>query len=307
MTSKRREDWYEHLIDQSATDHIYSLIHGYLPHDWADDPDYDMVALRTGDLPDKLKPVPAEHISKRLAKENYCFPTGDYMLLDDWHLTEYLEAARRMAIVEDLEGREFIELLFTDDPDEYSSYEDDNEKNPVRKIPDYRTTSPSMLENPEDAIAIAYELLRTAKEREIAYEYAKVAEAFLNSRQVTISDNSIERDLYEVTRAMLGYNVVAMVYTRNNKIDDAARVDSHYLLYPNVWDALKSYIVPYLEMLIAKKQGDYLQFLFHDAAFREKFLAHYEAYISILVDDRYELSQKYIHEVVAIINRINNV
>lgn len=224
MARKRSKDWYEHLVHQSKTDHIYSLIHGYLPHDWADDPDYDMVAVRTGDLPEKLKQVPAAHISQRLKKEDYRFPAGDYLLLDDWHLTDYLEAARRMAIVEDLGGREFIELLFTDDPNEYSSYNYDVDETPARAVPDNRTTSPATLENKEDAIAKAYELLRTAKERELAYEYAKVAEEFLDSRRVTISNYDIERDLYEVTRATLGYNVVAMVYAWNNKIDEAARV-----------------------------------------------------------------------------------
>ncbi|MCW3124171.1 MAG: hypothetical protein JWQ38_3663 [Flavipsychrobacter sp.] len=301
MISRRKKDWYEHLVDQSATDHIYILIHGYLPHDWEPDHELDMVVLRTGDLPPKLSTIPDNHISLRLTKENYCFPGDDYVLLDDFQLTPYLEAARRMKIVEDFDEREYIELLFTNEPDEYLA--DDEEPQERRLIPDYRTVTPALLENKEDAIGIAYELLRTANERELAYEYAKVAEAFLNSKGVIIGDD-VDKDLYEVIRIMLGYNVVAMVYAWNDEIDEAAIIDDRYLRYPNVWDALKNYISPYLEMLMAKKQGDYLTFLFHDADFKNKFLAHYEAYISLFVDDSYELTR--MQEVVGIINRINN-
>jgi hypothetical protein len=196
-----------------------------------------------------------------------------------------------------------IELLFTNEPDEYGGNDGEEEGTETRPIPDYRTTTPQTLDNPEDAITISYELLRTAKERELAYEYAKVAEAFLDSKRVMIGDD-IDRELYEVVRIMLGYNVVAMVYAWNNKIDKAAMIDSHYLQYPNVWPLLKDHIATYLEMLTAKKHTDYLEFLFKDTDFKNKFLAHYEAYISLLVDDTYELTEMY--EVVGIINRINN-
>lgn len=246
--------------------------------------------------------IPTEHHSLTLAKENYSFPGNDYILLHNSHLTRYLEAAKRMQIIEDFDEREFIELLFTNEPVEY---ETDNEGSyaPQRTITDYRKTSPETLENKEDAIAIAYELLRIANERELAFSYARVAEAFLNDKKVELSDD-IDASLFEVERIMLGYNVVAMVYAWNNKIDEAARVDSYYLRFPNVWDSLESHIGTYLEMLTAKKQEDYLKFLFDDRDFRNRFLAHYEAYISLLVNDRYELTK--MHEVVGIINRVNN-
>ncbi|MBL7691445.1 MAG: hypothetical protein JNM41_07615 [Flavipsychrobacter sp.] len=299
--ARRRKDWYEHLVDQSANDGIYTLIHGYLPHNWEPGHELDMVVLRLGDLPAKLGTIPGMHISQRLRKEDYCFPGDDYVLLDDFQLTPYLKAARRMQIVEDFEEREFIELLFTNEPKE--DIADDEEPQERRSIPDYRTVTPATLDNKEDAIGIAYELLKNANERELALEYARMAETFLDGKGVIIGEN-IDKDLYEVIRIMLGYNVVAMVYAWNNKIEDAARIDEHYLRYPNVWDTLNDYINPYLEMLMAKKQADYLHFLFEDRDFRNKFLAHYEAYISLLVNDRYELTR--MQEVVGIINRVNN-
>ena len=296
-------DWYQHLVNQSKTDHIYTLIHGYLRHDWDPGHDLDFVVLRTSGLPHLFSEgIPTEHHSPTLAKENYSFPGNDYLLLHNNHLTKYLEAAKRMQIIEDFDEREFIELLFTNDPVEYNT---DNESSdaPQRTITDYRKTSPETLENKEDAIAIAYELLRTANEQELAFSYARTAETFLNDKKVELRDD-IEASLFEVERIMLGYNVVAMVYAWNNKIDEAARVDSYYLRFPNVWDSLESHIGTYLEMLTAKKQEDYLKFLFDDRDFRNRFLAHYEAYISLLVNDRYELTK--MHEVVGIINRVNN-
>lgn len=125
----------------------------------------------------------------------------------------------------------------------------------------------------------------------------------LLTENVALSDD-IDASLFEMERIMLGYNVVAMVYAWNNKIDDAARVDNYYLRYPNVWELLENHIGTYLEMLTAKKQEDYLEFLFNDRDFRNRFLAHYEAYMSLLVNDRYELTN--MHEVVGIINRVNN-
>ena len=296
-------DWYQHLVDQSKTDHIYTLIHGFLRGDWDPGHDLDFVVLRTSGLQEIFADsIPEAHISPTLQKDNYSFPGSDYILLHNNHLTRYLEAARRMRIIEDFDEREFIELLFTNNPADYNKNEA-NDYAPQRTIPDYRETSPETLENKEDAIAIAYEMLRKAEERELAFSYAGIAEAFLNDKKIELSDD-IDDGLFEVERIMLGYNVVAMVYAWNNKIDEAARVDNHYLRYHNVWNSLESHIGAYLEMLIAKKQADYLKFLFEDGDFRNRFLAHFEAYISLLVNDRYELTK--MHEVVSIINRVNN-
>jgi len=57
-------------------------------------------------------------------------------------------------------------------------------------------------------------------------------------------------------------------------------------------------------MLMIKKSLDYVQYLFSDKAFRKRFLAHYEAYVSLFVNDTYPLTR--IHDVVGIINRVNN-
>jgi len=304
MNARRNTDWYEHLVDQSKTDHIYDLIHGCYPlNDWTPNHDYDFVVLRLNDMPATLsQTIPEHHISTDLNRELWCFPGDDYILLNSDFLTDYLEAARRFSIVEDFEGREFIELLFTYNPDDYVDYESEAQA-PI-PVPDYRTVTPDTLTNIEDAIGIAYELLRTAKERTLAFEYATIAETFLNDKMILISEDA-NSGLYETVRLMLGYNVVAMVYAWNNKIHEAARADEKYLLYPNVWEALSGHIGSYLEMLIAKRQANYLEFIFRDKDFRKEFLPHYEAYISMLVNDLYEITR--MHDVVGIINRVNNV
>lgn len=83
----------------------------------------------------------------------------------------------------------------------------------------------------------------------------------------------------------------------------AAAVDALYINIPLLWPLLGSVIKPYLEILMVKKQEDYLQHLFADALFRKYFIAHYETFISLFVDDTYELTC--MCEVAGIINRVN--
>lgn len=57
-------------------------------------------------------------------------------------------------------------------------------------------------------------------------------------------------------------------------------------------------------MLIVKKQASYLQKLFANHAFKQSYLPHYEAYISLLENPHYEC--KKMKEMIPIINRVNN-
>lgn len=127
--------------------------------------------------------------------------------------------------------------------------------------------------------------------------------SFLDQQLITVNENSIEA-LQQLARRMMGYNIVSMVYARNNQINKASEVDALYIHHPPMWDYLEDYIKPYLEILMAKKQVDYLKHLFNDKAFRKRFLAHYEAFVSLFVDDTYPLTLK--GYVIGIINRINS-
>lgn len=106
------DDWYAHLVEQSRNDNIYSLIHNFLEPDWWPNHELDFVVVRRSQLPDHLKNIPADHISKKLSQDQYCFPAGDYVLLDNYHLTEYLYFAKWAQFIEDAEGRDFIELRY---------------------------------------------------------------------------------------------------------------------------------------------------------------------------------------------------
>ena len=122
-------------------------------------------------------------------------------------------------------------------------------------------------------------------------------------QNIIVNENSAEV-FHQLARQMMGYNIVAMVYAWNDRIDNAAAVDALYIFHPPLWDYLEDYINPYLEMLMVKKQKGYLHYLFNDQAFQKRFLSHYEAFISLFVDNTYPLTC--IGEVVAIINRISN-
>lgn len=302
------ENWYGHLVAQSRNDNIYTLIHNYLVPHWEPNHDFDFVVVRKTALPEKLQPIPSSHISKKLPPGKYCFPGNDYVLLHNYHLTEYLYHAEWAKVIEDFEEREYIELRYdwTEEAKHLNHYPPayfGNVPMPNRK-PD---VMPIQLEAPqteeEEALLVAYRLLQKGVSKEEAMKYAEAGKSFLDAQEVTVSGDSAEA-LQQVARRMMGYNIVAMVYAWNNQINKAAAIDEMYIHHPPMWDYLEEYIQPYLEMLIVKKQTDYLQFLFKDVEFRKRFLPHYEAYISLLVDDTYEMTR--MGQVVNIINRVNN-
>jgi hypothetical protein len=57
-------------------------------------------------------------------------------------------------------------------------------------------------------------------------------------------------------------------------------------------------------MLMIKRELDYVKYLFSDKGFRNHFLAHYEAFVSLFIDETFPLTR--LHEVVGIINSVNN-
>jgi hypothetical protein len=307
--SSPKENWYGHLVGQSRTNDIYTLIHHYLQPDWEPNHDLDFVTVRRSQLPDQLPEIPAKHLSKKLLPENYCFPASDYILLHNYHLTEYLYHANWATIIEDFEGREFIELHYdwTEEAKYYYNYPLAYYGKMLPQIP-----KPEALpiqsqppESPEEAaLILAYNLLQEGTRKQEALEYAEIGRSFLDTQSVVVSEN-IAGALHQLARRMMGYNIIAMVYVWNNQINKAAEVDALYLHHTPIWNHIEDYIKPYLEMLMAKKQVDYLKHLFSDKEFRQRFLAHYEAFVSLNFDDRYPVTQ--MGHVIDIINRVNNI
>lgn len=299
MMAYINRNWYEHLVDQSRTDNIYTLIHGNLYPDWDPGHDLDFVVIRKKSLPANVFPrgIQKEHIAVTLSESDYCFPDSDYVLLDNEHLTAYLEAAKAMQIIEDHKGRQFIELIF--------STKQDKKPEVFSKEPkiDIHSVTPENLPKPEDALFVAYELLKTHTDKRRALEFAMIAESFLDSNRVYVGAGP-DVTLWNIKHKMIGYNIVAMVYAWNNRMVEAAALDSQYLFHPNVWDELEVTLSPYLEMLMAGDQVRYLKFIFKDLDFRNRFRAHYEAFVSLFLDDTYILTRP--GEVVGIINRVNH-
>ncbi len=102
------DNWYKWLVNQSKTDHIYSLIHNSFLADLEINHDGDFVVLKKSTLPDGLKDIPQQHISKGdvFKKKNADF--SDYILLDNNHLTAYLEAALTMDVVKNIAALQTI-------------------------------------------------------------------------------------------------------------------------------------------------------------------------------------------------------
>lgn len=306
--SSPNENWYSHLVAQSRTDAIYTLIHSYLTPEWEPNHDLDFVVVRRGSLPDGLKDIPPKHFSKKLKTEQYCFPGNDYVLLHNYQLTDYLHHAQWAAVVEDFEGREFIELRYnwTEEAEDLMRYPPAYYKDrpPRRTKPVDMPILKQAPQSPREAALLqAYDLLQKGEQKLLASYLAEAGHRFLDEQQIPVGENSAEV-LHMVARRMMGYNIVAMVYAWNGFINKAAEVDALYIHHPPLWDYLQDYIEPYLELLMAKGQRDYLQHLFGDADFRRRFLSHYEAFVSLFINDRYELTR--MGDVVNIINRVNH-
>lgn len=307
--ASQNEDWYSHLVDQSRNDNIYTIIHSFLTPDWQPNHELDFVAVRQSQLPEKLKPVPTNHLSKCLEKIAYCFPGNDYLLLDNYHLTEYLFFAKWAKTIEDFEGREFIELCYNWDKNAQDSWDEPPAYARVKSPYNKETTVPSIaidfnqMDEKEKSLAFAYELLKEGTDRELAMVHAMIGKEFLDTNRITF--NGETGDIFQkMVRQMIGYNIAAMVFACNNQFNLAAETDKNYIHHPSVWSYLESYIIPYLELLMVKKQEDYLVYLFEDKEFRKRFFPHYDAFISLFVNDKHEISN--MHEFIKIINRVNN-
>lgn len=302
--SSPNENWYAHLVAQSRTNDIYTLIHQFLTPDWEPGHNYDFVVVRLSDLPEALKPVPPQHISKKLKPADYCFPANDFVLLHNYKLTDYLHQAKWAKIIEDFEDRSFIQLCYqwTSEaeyiwyhPPAYPfSHSNRQPEEPSETIP---------VTSDDYPLFMAYELLQSGTSRKQALQFARQGQAFLDAQQIPANANK-EEAANQLSRLLAGYNIVAMVYAWNNLINDAAKMDALYIHEASLWPRLDLQIRPYLEMLMVKGQQDYLEHLFADAAFRKYFIAHYEAFVSLFVDPAYCLT--YMGEVVGIINRVRN-
>ena len=275
------EDWYSHLVAQSRNDNIYDLIHTFLTPEWEPNHDLDFVTVRESQLPEVLKNFPPDHLSKKLEKEDYCFPGNDNLLLDNYQLTEYLFNAKWARIIEDFEGREFIELCYVWDKEAQQSWDEPpayaKVKSPYNKeIPEPLPAKDfSLMDEKEQSLAIAYQLLQQGENRELALQHAITGKEFLDENRIPFNGET-DSLFHEVIRQMIGYNIVAMVFAWNDQIDKAAQADAIYIHHPAVWAYLEPYIIPYLEMLMVKKQEDYLNSLFSDFNFRQRFFPHYE-------------------------------
>ncbi|HEY8781174.1 MAG TPA: hypothetical protein VIM16_06140 [Mucilaginibacter sp.] len=278
-------DWYEWLVAQSRTNHIYDLIHGYLAHDFCPAGTYDFVLLSRDDLPQIIHTVSGAYynVSRRDAK---IINSIKYVVISNNHLTEYLEAAWQMEAVEDEAGNSYIRLIFTR-PDNETEDEDDE---PVANMADHE----------DDVLKQCWDLVVAGTDRQLALTYALVGEAFLKTRQQELATGGGAAG--EVIRISIGFHIVSAAYAWNDRFTEAAKCDEQYILKPFLWSHMEKVIKPYLEMLMIKKQTEYLDYLFSHTAFRTHFYVHYETHMSIK-DPNFEWTR--MREIVPILNRVD--
>jgi hypothetical protein len=283
-------DWYEWLVEQSRTDHIYDLIHNYLTPHFCPAANYDFCLLCFNDLPEIL----LQHISgayyNASHREVKMIDNIKYIVISNTHLTEYLEAARQMLVVEDDEGNSYIQLIFTQPVYETEDEEDEEE---------YLDSKIEV--HPDDVLKLCWDLIVAGKDRAQALTYALVGESFLLNRQQELAASG--GSLKEVIQVSTGFNIISVAYTWNNRFDEAAKCDEQYLLKHYLWSHMEKVIGSYLEMLMIKKHTEYLDHLFSNADFRKHFYIYYETHMSIK-DPSFEWTK--MREIVPILNRVNN-
>jgi hypothetical protein len=206
-------------------------------------------------------------------------------------LTEYLEAAKQMRVVEDDEGNSYIQLLFNKQVYETEYGDEDEEGHLDDKIEPH----------PDDVLKLCWDLIVAGKDRVQALTYALVGESFLLNRQQELAASG--GSLKEVIRVSTGFNIISVAYAWNNRFDEAAKCDRLYLLKPYLWAHMQKVIRPYLEMLMVKKQVSYLDDLFGNEAFRQHFYVHYETHMSIK-DPHFQWTK--MREIVPVLNRVKN-
>jgi len=158
--------------------------------------------------------------------------------------------------------------------------------------------SPETVFDEDDSLMHCWALVTKCQHKQLALELAVKGQAYLDKKRLACTD------VDERIKISFGYNIVSVAYVWNNCFDEAAITDSYYIRIHPFYAHMDEVIKPYLEMLIAKKQTEYLEYLFGIEQFKQHFLTHYEAYISLLVNPHYECSRML--KMVPIINRINN-
>lgn len=283
-------DWYQILVDQSRTNHIYDLIHeGLNPHfEPADEAGF--VLIDTQDMPPGLQTVPLADVAKTSEQLD---EDGKILIYND-RLTEYLEQATAMSVYKGQKG-EYVLLTFK----KHESVNDDNEDEVIigRHLDGY---DPEAVFDEDDSLMHCWSLIRKCQHKELALELAIDGHAYLDKKRLAFTHGAEA----EYVKICFGYNIVAVAYAWNNRFDEAAIADNYYLKIAPFYKHLEDVIKPYLEMLIAKKQTKYLAYLFGMEKFKQHFLPHYEAYVSLLVNPHYECGR--MRKMIPIINRVNN-
>lgn len=100
------------------------------------------------------------------------------------------------------------------------------------------------------------------------------------------------------------YYCLEMGYLWSNWFEEAFQAEQ-YFITNELLGELEAGIYVYLSVLIIKKQTAHLQELFNDIPFKEKFIAYYEEFISLLVNPDYRVTQS-LMILTPIINRIRS-
>jgi hypothetical protein len=284
--------WYSLLEFESSTDTIYDLMHVYLEADWEWNHQYDLVVIHIDAHFLNLYPkgIPEKHRSTTLKTSDYAFEKNSMVLIKNNCIRYYIENAKQLKINRDLYDREFIQLVFT--------------KPERRKAISFKDTAllPHNVIELDILLQAAYNELQQFGDKKKALVLVERSATLLEQWQIA---GETEEIINQLIRKMAAFNIVAMVYAWNGKIDMACELDNEYLYNPTVWVSLEEVINGYLIMLMAMKQEEYLAYIFSHEDFKNEFFAQYEAYVSLFINPHYEwVMKRKAMEILMLVGRI---
>lgn len=162
-----------------------------------------------------------------------------------------------------------------------------------------------MVEKKQDPVEVCIYALQNAKNKEIAFEQAKIAHKML--WVIDVSDDNLSM---EELRDLLRFRSIAMatiasVYVWNGDYSSALELENQFLFINELWIGDKRQVVEiYLMLLIIQKQTNHLTQIFNNNEFRNNFLEYEDIYLSYL-NPHYEFKSTGAI-FVDLLNRINN-
>jgi hypothetical protein len=157
----------------------------------------------------------------------------------------------------------------------------------------------------QDPVITCFNALRSATNKEIALEQAKIAHKHWWAIDATDKNLSMDELKDLLNDRSVVFAIVASVYIWNKCYTLAYEIEDEFLYNTDLWIGDRQQAIDiYLMQLIIEKQTDHLKIIFEYEDFRNSFLQYEDVYLSFL-NPKYEFRSNRSLFII-LINRVNN-